>query len=261
MSLVLCKRWPTYGMNTEELVKNHVAIRAIMEGQIAALKKRPSTNTMRSGAKMCTSRSESWLLTHGSNMGRGPSRSPLDLGFLQQHMHPRWWLCFRCASCFSCAHKTRLLELTPMSVPRGAGSAIAEKAQPLVETPLSLKIPLIWSCDKVPRASGFGEIPDLGCTPAATDEKRTLETFTPEPTRATFWTERNLSIHTCWHHDVECSSDLQLSYRETASRIGALLHTCCAQLTFVGDEKDVVTAVRGRAGRRNRGGRDGCATR
>ena len=59
------------------------------------------------------------------------------------------------------------------------------------------------------------------------------------------WTERNLSIHTCWHHDVEFSSDLQLRYRETASRIGAFVHTFCAHLTLVGDEKDVVAAVRG----------------
>ena len=58
-------------------------------------------------------------------------------------------------------------------------------------------------------------------------------------------TERNLSIHTCWHHDVECSSDLPLRCRETASRIGALVHTFCAHFTFVGDEKDVVAAVRG----------------
>ena len=34
------------------------------------------------------------------------------------------------------------VELEPLSVPRGAGRASAEKAQPLVETPLSLKIPL-----------------------------------------------------------------------------------------------------------------------
>ena len=58
-------------------------------------------------------------------------------------------------------------------------------------------------------------------------------------------TERNLSIHTCWHHDFECSSDLQLRYRETASRVGALVQTFCAHLTFVGDEKDEVAAVRG----------------
>ena len=49
------------------------------------------------------------------------------------------------------------------------------------------------------------------------------------------WTERNLSTHTYWHHDVECSSDLQLRYRETSSRIGALVHTFCARLILVGD--------------------------
>ena len=63
MSLVLCKRRPTHcmntatrycgwiagftpstsmksGLSTKELFKNHVPIRAIMEGQIVALKKR-----------------------------------------------------------------------------------------------------------------------------------------------------------------------------------------------------------------------------
>ena len=74
--------------------------------------------------------------------------------------------------------------LEPMSVPRGAGGAIAEKAQPLVETPLSLKAPLSWSCGEVLRASGFGETLGLDCSPAAAAEKRFLETFTP-PTRAT----------------------------------------------------------------------------
>ena len=54
--------------------------------------------------------------------------------------------------------------------------------------PLSLKIPLRWSCGQVPSASGFGETPGLDCTPAAADEKRTLETFTP-PTRATLTPE------------------------------------------------------------------------
>ena len=49
------------------------------------------------------------------------------------------------------------VELEPMSVPRGAGSAIAEKTQPLVETPLSLKVSPSWSRGEVPRASSFGE--------------------------------------------------------------------------------------------------------
>ena len=70
------------------------------------------------------------------------------------------------------------VELTPMSVPRGAGSAIAEKAQPLVETRVSLEIPMSWSCGQVPSASGFGEKPGLDCT--------LLETFTPSQHRATF---------------------------------------------------------------------------
>ena len=67
------------------------------------------------------------------------------------------------------------VELEPMSVPRQAGSAIEEKAQPLVETPLSLKIPLSWSCGEVPSASGFCETLGLDCSPAAA-EKRSLET-------------------------------------------------------------------------------------
>ena len=61
------------------------------------------------------------------------------------------------------------MELTPISVPRGAGSDTAENAQQLVETPplppslpsQSLKIPLSWSCGEVPNASGFGETPDM----------------------------------------------------------------------------------------------------
>ena len=53
------------------------------------------------------------------------------------------------------------VELTLLSVPRGAESAIAEKTQPLVGTAVSLKIPLSWSCGQVPRASGFGETPGL----------------------------------------------------------------------------------------------------
>ena len=49
------------------------------------------------------------------------------------------------------------------------------------------------------------------------------------------WTERNFSIHNCWHQDVECSSDLHLRYRDTTSRIGGLLHTFRAHLTVLGD--------------------------
>ena len=103
-----CRIYPSTsmksGLSTKELFKNHVPIRAIMEGQIVALKKRllqteleadfdktelenwrcsdpivAGTCTMRSGAKMCASRSASWLPTRDSHMGRTPSPSPLDL--------------------------------------------------------------------------------------------------------------------------------------------------------------------------------------
>ena len=47
------------------------------------------------------------------------------------------------------------VELTLLSVPRGAESAIAEKTQPLVGTAVSLKISLSWSCGQVPSAPGL----------------------------------------------------------------------------------------------------------
>ena len=71
------------------------------------------------------------------------------------------------------------------------------------------------------------------------------------------WTEQNLSIHTCWHHDVKCSSDLQLRY---CPHVLCSPHLCRTRISYRG-RSAWRQAREGRAGGRNRGGPDGCASR
>ena len=125
---------------------------------------------MRSGAKMCACRSESWLPTRGSVMGRTPSRSPRICDVSDSaSTRDGGWLCIRCASCFSCAHKTRLL--------MNLWNSHRCLSHVELEVPSSERI---WF--RRDTWSGLH-------LPVAADEERTLETCTPERTRATFTQE------------------------------------------------------------------------
>ena len=163
-----CRTYPSTsmksGISTKELVKNHVAIRAIMEGQIAALKKRLLQTELEAACDKLNSRTGDALTQLCRRWTLNYAQWRKDVSFSIRIMASHTWLKYgtyaksiaagsvisptvhppEMVALYSLCELLLLraqdavvdesVELTPTSVPRGAASAIAATGRDLPES-------------------------------------------------------------------------------------------------------------------------------